>query len=421
MDTAQKKTSQDLSDESDDSLSSSPAQGRARILVVDDEHHVRMSLVHALMSFGYIVYNCSTAQEAVDSVHRQSYDILLTDLMMPDMDGMQLLSKIRKIDPTVSVVMMTAHGSIETAVEAMKLGADDYLLKPMELNVLEILIQKIVSKRVLARENRRLTIENHALKQNIEIRYHLANMLGTSPKVQALMKEIKRHSKVRTPVLLLGEPGCQLGHIAQILHYNSPWKASSLIEFNCGIVPLELHDVQLFGAEEAMDSGMRIRGRPGLVEKAHQGTLILSDINQIEKKCQHMVSHSYFRHQVQRTGGTRFYEAEVRIIGTSHEQDIHNRSDQNLFRWDLWDKMRENTIIVPALRERIEDLPILLLAESKRLSIFYGKTIEKIEPAVIARLSQHRFPGNYRELEALVEAAVIRSVDSTLRLADFSI
>lgn len=396
-------------------------ESRELILIADDELRVRDSLSLALRTFGYRTVVASNTAQALDIMRRTNVDILLTDLNMPDGTGLELIHQIRREDPTVSIVMMTAYGSIETAVEAMKAGAEDYLLKPIELGVLEMLLQKLCERRNLRKENQRLSAENRALKEHLDVRFHLACMLGGSEQVQELMKNIKRYVKVRTPVLVLGEPGSQLGEIAQILHYNSPWSSNSLIQFNCAMVPSEFHEAQLFGSEERFEAGVRIKGSPGLVEKAHFGTVILSDIDHIEKKCQGNLSRVFNQKKCQRTGGTHFYEADVRIVGTAHEEEIELRVKKNLFRWDLWEYMSDNVIVVPPLRTRKEDLPILVLAEAKRLSGFYGKQIQTVHPEVVEQLSQHSFPGNYRELEALIEAAVIRSQDSILRWENFKV
>lgn len=394
-------------------------ESRELILIVDDELRIRDSLSLALHSFGYRTIVASNVAQAIDAVRRTNVDLLLTDLNMPGESGLDLLHQVKKEDPTVSVVMMTAFGSIETAVSAMKEGAEDYLLKPIELGTLEILVNKILEKRHLRKENQRLSAENRALKENLDVRYHLASMLGASPQVQELQKNIKLYLKVRTPVLILGEPGSQLSEIAQILHYNSPWSSNSLIQFNCSMVPGEFHEPQLFGSEERVESGVRIRGTPGLVEKAHFGSMILSDIDHIEKRCQGMLSRVFNQKKCQRSGGTHFYEADVRIIGTAHEKEIEMRVSKNKFRWDLWEFMSDNVIVVPPLRTRKEDLPILVLAEAKRLGNFYGKQVQSVHPQVIEELSKRSFPGNYRELEALIETAVLNSQQSVLSWSDF--
>jgi DNA-binding NtrC family response regulator len=394
-------------------------RSRELILIVDDEFHIRESLTHALHAFGYKTIVASNAAQALDAVRRVNVDILLTDLNMPDVTGLELIRMVKAEDPTVSIVMMTAFGSIETAIEAMKNGAEDYLLKPIELGTLEILIQRILEKRNLRRENVRLSAENRALKENLDVRYHLASMLGVSPQVQELMKSIKLYLKVRTPVLVLGEPGSQLEQIAQILHYNSPWSSTSLIHFDCTMVPSEFHEAQLFGSEERVESGSRIKGTAGLVEKAHFGSMIISDIDHVQKRCQGMLSRVFNQKKCQRSGGTHFYEADVRIVGTAHEKEIAFRVHKNLFRWDLWEFMSDNVIIVPPLRTRTEDLPILILAEAKKHGNFYGKQIQSIHPEVIEQLSRQSFPGNYQELEALVGRATLRCQDSVLRWSDF--
>jgi DNA-binding NtrC family response regulator len=393
------------------------SEPKGKILAVDDEPHQRTILKEAITLLGYSATIAESGMQVLDKLRNGTYDALITDLQMPGLDGVTLISKALEIDPSLSTIIVTAHGTIETAVDAMKNGAEDYLLKPIDFTVLEVVLTRVFIKRMLIRENRKLQSENEALKRNMGVRYHLANTLGKSAAAQYLQEQIQSHLRSRKPLLILGETGVGRNDIARMLHYNGPWATSDLIFFDCSAVPEELHESHLFG-EEAPDG---TDARPGLVEKASQGTLVLSNIHLLGARCQPRLARLVSEQKTQRIGGKRFYQVDTRLIATSELAKIGKATLDGTFRLDVRDALLDNAIRVEPLRQRKEDIPILIAATARQMAVALGKELSKIDPAVVERLSTYDFPGNVRELKSLVEAAVIRCKSPVLSLDDFGL
>ncbi|HEX4923675.1 MAG TPA: sigma-54 dependent transcriptional regulator [Bdellovibrionales bacterium] len=383
-----------------------------RVLVVDDESHQRAILTEAITDLGYKVTALASPAEALDRLRKEYHDVVVTDMQMPGMTGLELLARIREWDPTIGVIVVTAHGTIETAVEAMRNGAEDYVQKPVEFGALEIALTRVFEKRALVRENLKLQNENTALRRDIGIKYHLGNAIGTSPAAKELIKSVENFSKTREIVLVLGEAGTGKTDIARMIHYNSPWAPNPLLLFDCASVPLDLHEAHLFGEETAVRGGSKVPGYAGLVEKAHMGTLVVSNVHLLSRKCQSRLSGVVRDHVTQRTGGSQNYYADIRLIATSSPGDVEKLMEG---RWDLYHFLMENTVVVPRLRDRKEDIPLLALAVARRMSAQYGKSIETLDRALTEMLAAHDFPGNYSELESMIETAVLGSTGTVLK------
>lgn len=396
------------------------AEKNGKVIVVDDEPHQRLIMEEAVKSMGYDVTVVETGAQALEKIRFGDYDVLLSDMQMPTMSGIRLLENVMIYNRSVSVVLVTAHGTVETAVDAMKKGAEDYILKPVEFSALELTLQRVFKKRQLVRENRRLMNENEALKRDLGIKYHLSNTIGRSPQSQQLLQDIQKYMKNRSPLLILGEIGLGKTDIARMIHYNSPWARNDLITFDCAAVPEDLQPAHLFGEEQSFEAGVSLPSRPGLVEKAHLGTLILSNIHRLSKKCQPGLSKVLREERSQRLGGKKFYSISVRVIATSRDEDFSKAVSENEFRWDIHDLLLENALRVAAIRERKEDIPLLIAAAAKRLGQLMDKEITKIDRAIVDKLAAYDFPGNNRELEAMVESAVIRCNETTLKLEHFA-
>ncbi len=394
---------------------------KGKVLVVDDEPHQRLIMSEACKSMGYDVTIADTGKKALELIRYGNFDVLITDMQMPEMNGIRLLENVMIFDSSVSVILATAHGTIETAVEAMKKGAEDYILKPVEFSALELILTKVFKKRELVQENTRLISENEALKKALNIKYRITNTIGRHQTTQNLMADIEKHMKLKSPLLILGERGCGRNDIARMVHYNGPWANQPLIYFDTTEAPPDLHEKQLFGEELSVESGVRIQSRPGLVERAHQGTLVISNVHLLAKSCQANLSRVLREQKTQRAGGSRFYPVNVRIIATGTQAEFNDVTSQNQIRWDIHELLLENKIEVPPLRARAMDIPILTAAISKRVGEALGKTIDKIDKDVIEMLIRYDFPLNYRELETLVECAVIRCNENTLKLDHFGL
>ncbi len=392
---------------------------KGKILVVDDEAHQRTVLCEAAKDLGYEAAAAESGQKALELIRFGKYDVVITDLMMPGMTGLQVLERARVHDPTVSVLVATAHGTIETAVEAMRQGAEDYLQKPVEFEALDLVLQRIFRKRELVRENQRLRNENDVLKRELGIRYHVAGSIGRSEAAQKLVDRIERAMKTRVPIALLGPTGCGHEDYARMIHYNGPWAESPLILFDCASVPGELHEAHLFGEEEALEGGVRTPTRPGLVEKAHLGTLVVFAVHRLADVCQARLARATTDQKTQRSGGSRFYPANIRLVATSEKDEFDRAFTERRLRRELRYLLIENKILIPSLRERAEDIPVLLAVAAKRAGQAQGKDIQKVNRTVVERLEHYDFPGDLKELTALVEAAVARCDGPELHVEHF--
>ena len=392
---------------------------KGRILIVDDEQNQLTLMQEAVRMMGYEVEVTPSGARALDLLRESQFDILITDMQMPEMDGLTLLENARTTDSGVSVVVLTAHGTIETAVEAMKRGAEDYITKPVEFAELEMTLQLIFSKRRLLKENEKLAYENEALKRDLGIRYHYTNAIGRSPHTQTLLKKIEGYLGEKAPILILGERGAGVDDIARMLHYNGPCAQNSLFFFDCAAVPEDLHEVNLFGQETAIEAGAKIPGRPGLIERANNGTLVLSNIQRLNKQARTRLARVLKQEETQRTGGKQFYAVSLRVLATSSHAELDSTLREDGFRWELFDIFMKNKIEIKPLRERREDVPLLITAIANRVAIALGKNLDKVEQAVFDKLSVYDFPGNDRELESLVESAVIRCDSNILKVSHF--
>ena len=392
---------------------------KGKVLIVDDEFHQRKVLKDAVSAFGYEVAETGDPEEAIRLNRFGNFDIVVTDLSMPKMTGIELLSKLRAHDPGLSVVMVTAHGTIETAVEAMKMGAEDYALKPIELPAFEILLSKIFEKRALVRENQSLHCENALLRKELKIQYHLGSILGKSDPAKKLMDQIHKSLKLRTPLLILGEKGTGVDDIARTIHYNGPSANNSLIFLDLTSIPSALIDVQLFGEEVKIGTNQTISEYPGLLEKAHLGTLVLSGLGHLPESSQVKLMRAIRDHKSQRVGGTRFFESNCRLIVASEPDVYEQECNQKKIQPEMIQLLKEKKIVVPPLRERMSDLPILIFAAVRLFESYYNRKIETVDPEVFQFLMKKDYPRNVTELHEIVKEALSKSTQSTLGLIDF--
>ena len=328
--------------------------------------------------------------------------MVLTDLRMPGMDGIELLAKIKEIRPETMVIVMTAYGTVKTAVQAMKLGAEDYLSKPIDVEELEVILQKVLEKKGLLEETR-------TLRERLEHKYRFDNLVGESPEMLSVFKTIRQVAPSFASVLLLGESGTGKELFAQALHQNSPRRNKPFVKVACAALPETLLESELFGHEKGSFTGA-VYTRAGRFEAADGGTLFLDEIGDITPTVQVKLLRFLEEREFERVGGNKTYKVDVRIVAATH-RDLKKKLEDGSFREDLYYRLNVIEIHIPPLRERPGDIPLLAHHFLRKYAEANGKDIEGISDEVMALLLAHPWPGNVRELENAMERAVVLTTE----------
>jgi DNA-binding NtrC family response regulator len=380
---------------------------KKRILVVEDEEKLRRVIELQLASSGFDVDKAATAEEGLKIVDRA--DLVLTDLKLPNMDGLELLGLIRRQNSQVPVVMMTAFGSIETAVESMKAGATDFLLKPFSLDHLLQVVQK-------ALEMRSLRDENRMLKQELGRRYEFDNIIGRSGPMQEIFATIERVAPTRATVLLAGESGVGKDLIARAIHFHSPRRDRPLVKINCTAIPENLMESELFGYEKGAFTGANTT-KPGKFEQADGGTVFLDEIGDVPGPIQVKLLRVLQEREFERLGSNVTRHIAVRVIAATN-QDLRAALEQGTFREDLYYRLNVVPMNIPPLRERKQDIPFLAGHFVKKLAPDTGNRVESITDAAMEKLIAYHWPGNVRELENVIERALVMCTGTQLDAKD---
>ena len=368
------------------------------IMVVDDELSIREAFSDWLKQDGFEVETADDGPVALAKIKERHYDIMLLDVKMPQMDGITVLKHLKENDPDTAVVMMTAHGAIQDAVEAMKLGANDYLLKPFELEELSLTIEKLVQMQTLA-------MENLILKDRVASITRFENLVGQSPPMLKLFETIVNVAQSDATVLITGETGTGKELVARTIHARSPRGYSPFIAINCGAFTEHLLESELFGHERGAFTDAKFT-KKGRLEMANAGTLFLDEVGDISMKMQIDLLRVLETHEFTRVGGTTTISSDFRVIAATHQdlqESIRNRS----FRQDLFYRLNVIHLEVPPLRERPEDIPLLAEHFLRRYATETGKKIDSFHPEALAAMRRHSWPGNIRELENAIERAVV--------------
>jgi DNA-binding NtrC family response regulator len=369
-----------------------------KILVVDDDDTILKLIQRFLGDQGYQVDTTLSGKRAVEKERESRYDLVILDLVLPDMNGLEVLKTLKKEDSSVSVLIMTGHGKIETAVQAMKLGADDYLQKPFKsLDVLLMAIKRI-------KEYRDLRAECTYLKEQLNETYSLNNIIGRSRKITDIFQLIRKVAPLNSTVLIEGESGTGKELIARAIHQYSERKESRFVAINCGAIPVTLLESELFGYERGAFTGA-VQEKKGYFEAADAGTIFLDEISEMDLALQVKLLRVIQEKKFQRIGGTREIATDVRIIASTN-RNLDQEVLQNRFRKDLYYRINVIKITVPPLRERQEDIPLLSYYFVKKYNEEFGRNIRSISSKVINAFLNHRWDGNVRELENVVEHAV---------------
>ncbi len=383
---------------------------KGRLVVIDDEVNAAAALETLLTDDGYEVARANDGRSGLLLVEKMAPDVVLTDLRMPGMDGLELLARIKEIRPESMVILMTAYGTVKTAVKAMKLGAEDYLGKPIDVDELEIVLQKTLEKK-------RLIEESRVLRERLDHKYKFDNLVGESPGMLAAFKTIKQVAPSGSSVLLLGESGTGKELFAQALHQNSARRTKPFVRVACASLPETLLESELFGHEKGSFTGA-LYTRAGRFEAADGGTLFLDEIGDISPTVQVKLLRFLEEKEFERVGGNRTYKVDVRIVAATH-RDLKKKIEDGSFREDLYYRLNVIEIHIPPLREREGDIPLLADHFMRKYAKANGKEIEGLSDEVLAMLLRHRWPGNVRELENAMERAVVLSDEATLTPAYF--
>ncbi len=368
------------------------------ILIVDDDRTTRESTAKVL-SNDYITHTASDGHKAIDILDKnEDIDIVLTDMMMPEMDGMELLEKIRSTNNDVTVILITGHSSIESAVDAMRKGAYDYLTKPIDLNKLKITIKN-------ALDNKRLRSENIILKQRMREKFDSTTLIGSSEKTREIMELVKRVSPTKATVLIQGESGTGKELVANIIHYNSPVADGVFIKVNCSVFAEGVLESELFGHEKGAFTGA-LYTRKGRFELAEGGTILLDEVGDMPLSVQIKLLRVLQEHEFERVGGTKTIKTNARIISTTNKK-LEDLVKAEKFRKDLLYRLRVVTIDMPTLMERKEDIPLLAEYFLKKFKEVHNKKIKGISPEAMEIINSYNWPGNIRELINCVESSVV--------------
>jgi DNA-binding NtrC family response regulator len=369
-----------------------------KILVVDDEAIQRDIVKDILEDQGYEVITSGSGQEALEQIKTSPVDVILTDLRMPGMDGVELLEHIKEFEPEIVVVVITAYGSVESAVDAMKKGAYHYLSKPLGKEELTLVVQRALRAKQLSDENR-------SLRQELQERYEFHNIIGRSRNMQEVFRMIEKVAPSDSTVIIYGESGTGKELVARALHCYSKRKDKKFLAVNCAAIPDTLLESEMFGYEKGAFTGANTQ-KKGLFEEAHNGTLFLDEIGDLNTVLQAKLLRVLQEGEFQRVGGTKTIQVDVRLLAATNK-NLEEEVKEGRFRQDLYYRLNVVPIFLPPLRERKEDIPSLVDHFLKKYQGKHGKSVKRVTSEVMKRFLDYRWDGNVRELESVIERSVI--------------
>ncbi|MCU0588568.1 MAG: sigma-54 dependent transcriptional regulator [Syntrophobacteraceae bacterium] len=378
------------------------------LLIIDDEKNYLLVLEDLLAEEGYEVITAESAEQGLEIVRSSDLDVVITDMKMPGMDGMTLLEHCHAEKPDLPLIMMTAFGSVEKAVEAMRKGAFDYILKPFKNQELKLTIRKAADHHQLLRRNRYLT-------QTLEGRYQFSNIIGKSVQMLRIFELIEKVAPAKATVLVTGESGTGKELIARAIHFNSARKDQPFISVNCGALPENLLESELFGHERGSFTGA-VSQRKGRFELAHGGTLFLDEISEMSTPLQVKLLRVLQEMEFERVGGAHTLKVDVRVVAASN-RILRAEVDQGRFRSDLFYRLNVVHVHVPPLRERVDDIPLLVNHFLTKCAQDRAQPM-RIDPEAMRCLIEYGWPGNVRELENVIERSVILSDGEVILLKD---
>ena len=367
------------------------------VLIIDDEPLMRLSMLDALKAEGYQVQEASNGEEGIRKAKTDRYDLVITDLKMPGSDGLQVVRACKECSPETEVIVITAHGSVDTAVQAMKLGAHDYVTKPFSMDELLLTVDRATKVQALRQENT-------ALRQELEGKFNFDGMVGKNEQMRQLLEKVKLVATTDATVLIFGESGTGKEVIANAIHRNSPRCEQALIKVSCAALPETLLEAELFGHEKGAFTGA-LKQRLGRFELAHKGTLFLDEIGEISPMVQVKLLRVLQEKRFERVGGTETIESDVRLVCAT-QKNLKEEVEAGRFREDLFYRLNVVQVALPPLRDRREDVLILANHLLERSTSRISRAMKGFSPAAREVLLRYSFPGNVRELENTIERAV---------------
>ena len=381
---------------------------RNKVLVIDDESGVRFGIRDFLEQHGYEIEEAETCQDAQQVFRNSRPDIVIADYMLPDGTALDLLPRLKEIDSGIPLLVLTAHGSIDLAVKAIKEGAEQFLTKPLELPALLVILQRLLQKQ--RNHHKQLASKSRQVRQAVD------PFIGTSAAIRTLAEQARRLLSTESPVLILGETGTGKGVLARWLHENSPRADEAFVDLNCAGLTRELLETELFGHEKGAFTSATA-SKQGLFEVAHRGTIFLDEVGDVDLQIQPKLLKVLEEKRFRRVGDVRDRQVDVRLVAATH-QDIGQLVREKRFRDDLYFRISTIPLSFPALRERIEDIPTLAQYLLNKISADIGRGELRLDEGCIQGLQAYAWPGNIRELRNVIERAVLLSDQKTITLND---
>jgi DNA-binding NtrC family response regulator len=381
----------------------------AKILIVDDEHSIRETVSTVLNEEGYTTEKASNGKEALELINKKDFDVIITDLKMPEMDGMALLRESFKICPKTSVIIITAHASLESAIDALRMGAFDYIIKPFDFDDLILKLKRLF-------EHRELVLENQALRQEVEEKYDFSHIIGRSVQMQQVFTLIKKVSITKGNVLITGRSGTGKELVARAIHFNSPRKTKRFVAINCGAIVGTLMESEFFGHKKGSFTGAT-NDKEGYFKIANGGTLFLDEVGEIPMPLQVKLLRAIEEGEILPVGATDPLTVDIRLIAATN-RDLAREVEEGRFREDLYYRLNVVEIKLPSLSERKEDISLLIQHFIKKYNQELNRNVINADNETMRTLRNHNWKGGIRELENVIERALILSEGDYITVDD---